>query len=1108
MLALVLAAVAQVVVAPPAGALPGFAFTRLSGADRYATAAAVATSTFSSAETVVVATGEDFPDALAAAYLAGARNAAVLLVRRHEVPLATTAALATLRTTTVILVGSTGAVGQDVQDTLAATASTAPGAPTLAVSRIGGDDRFQTMQLIAADPGPAFVGSMAGRRTALLVSGEDFPDAVATAPLSYAMRLPIILSTRAGLDPRAAAALRDLAIDQVVIAGGPGALAPAVETDLAVQGIGVSRRLAGADRSDTSRLVADFAIEAFGFSASHFNLASGERALGGSDALVLGPHGGRDLSPTLITNSSTEPGSVVGFSRGRSSTLIGAHAGGAEAALSPPMLEALAVDAGSTGARPMAGAITPISGPSTGGTAFTITGSGLTGTTAVTFCGAPASGVGVGGGGTILSGITPVRPVGSCSVVVTTPSGASAVPGGFSYLSPAPTLVTITPPSGPVAGGTQVTLAGTNLATTTTVDFCGTAVVPTSTTATAAVAVAPAHAVGSCTVTLTTTAGAVTTTFTYSDAPPPAFATIAPAEGFRTLPGSVTITGTNLGTVTGVSFCGGFPATGISVDAAGTTISARTPNIGPGPARTCSVAVATGGGTATSAADAFSFSPRRALVSHAAAGAVTAANGSSGSGPEASISANGAFVVFESTATDLVPGQVDTNGVSDTFVMNRTNGSVALISRVPGSPVTAANAASQNPVISEDGSVVVFESGATNLITGQSDTNAAADLFVFDRVSGSVTLASHAAGAATTTGNASSAMAGYRPTVSADGGVVAFGSASTNLVGGIDNNNGFDAFVFQRSTGTVTLASRSAAGPTTTGDGAIFDAPQISANGAVVAFTSRATNLVNGQIDANITFDVFAWDRAGGVVSMISSAAGRQAVGADNTSSGPTISSDGRVVAFSSAATNLVAGQLDTNTVFDVYLHDRSTVATTLVSHLPMNAAAVGNDQSAFAKISGDGRAVVFMSSATNLVPGQADVAATQDAFVFDRATAAVVLVSHSAIGNAIAVGVANAPTISASGAFVGFDSAATNLVAGQRDTNGASDAFVFDRSTASSTLVSRVAADSLTTGGGVSFFPVISGDGAAVAFTSAAPNLVAGQIDTNAALDVFGFDR
>lgn len=843
--ALTLVAVLPVTIASPAAGLPEFSFTRLSGPDRYASAATVATASFLTSETAVIATGRDFPDALAAAYLAGARDAPILLVTHQGVPQATASALATLRTAAVVIVGSTDAVSRGVEETLAATTSTAPGGGNLRVTRIGGTDRYHTMQLIASDPGPTFVGSLGGKRTALLVSGENFPDAVAMAPLSFALRVPILLTTRSGLEPRARTALRQLAIEQVVIGGGTAALDAPVERDLAEQGVAVMRRLSGIDRSDTSRLIADFAIDTFGVSAAHFNLASGEPRLGGSDAMVLGPHGGKEFSATLITNSAVDPGRVTAFTRDRATTLTSAHAGGGEAALSAELIQELSI-----------------------------------------------------------------------------------------------------------------------------------------------------------------------------------------------------------------------------------------------------------------------FAPRRALVSHSTAGGTTTPSGPSASLPEASISAAGTLVVFESAATNLVPGQIDTNGASDVFVKNRTDGTITLASRVPGSAATAANGPSRNPVISEDGSVVVFESSATNLVRGQVDGNRAPDLFVFDRGPATVTLVSHVFSSGTTTGSGASAVAGFRPTVSADGRVIAFASAAANLVDGPDNNEGSDAFVFHLDTGTVTLVSRSLAGPTTAGDGAIFESPQVSANGAVVAFTSRSTNLVAGQVDANDTFDVFVWERATGVTTMVSSPVGRPAAGANNTSSGPSLSTDGRVVVFSSAATDLVEGQLDTNATFDVYARDRRAGTMALVSHVPSNINAPGNGLSAFARVSGDARAVVFMSQAINLLPGQGDVPGSMDAFVLDRATNAVSIVSHSAASTSRAVGVANVPNISADGAFIAFDSSATDLVVGQRDTNSASDAFVYDRVTARISLVSHTPTDNTITGNAVSFFPVISSNGAAVAFSSAATNLVVGQNDTNGAADVFAFDR
>src|SRR5207302_1209332 len=150
---------------------PEFAFVRVAGANRYATAATIATTSFGSADTVMMATGANFPDALAAAYLAGADVAPVLLTTQNApVPQPTLDALGALKTKHVVLVGGTTAIGQDVQAALTTTASTNAAGGTLDVVRVAGAGRYDTMAAIAQTPPVDHVGLVGGKRTAIVAS--------------------------------------------------------------------------------------------------------------------------------------------------------------------------------------------------------------------------------------------------------------------------------------------------------------------------------------------------------------------------------------------------------------------------------------------------------------------------------------------------------------------------------------------------------------------------------------------------------------------------------------------------------------------------------------------------------------------------------------------------------------------------------------------------------------------------------------------------------------------------------------------------------------------------------------------------------------------------
>jgi len=325
----------------------------------------------------------------------------------------------------------------------------------------------------------------------------------------------------------------------------------------------------------------------------------------------------------------------------------------------------------------------------------------------------------------------------------------------------------------------------------------------------------------------------------------------------------------------------------------------------------------------------------------------------------------------------------------------------------------------------------------------------------------------------------------YRPALSADGRFVAFESWAGNLAPGVDvNNNG--VFVRDLVAGTTVLASPGIGAPP---DGKSYMAA-ISGDGRVVAFWSRASNLVAG--DTNGEEDVFTYDRVSTVVTRANvSTAGTPAEPADNgihiVGDRPALSADGRFVAFDSMAGNLVAD--DGNGLADVFVRDRQAGTTERVSlqsdgmeaSLPSGGPA----------ISDDGRYVAFWSQAA-LTPD--DVDGVFDVYVYDRQMATL-----ERIGATTA---ANPPALSGDGRFVAFESDATDLVPG--GANGRRDVYVHDRTLAETTRVS--VGPGAVQGDGDSGEPAISADGRWIAFRSAATNLVPG--DANGDDDVFLFDR
>jgi Tol biopolymer transport system component len=386
---------------------------------------------------------------------------------------------------------------------------------------------------------------------------------------------------------------------------------------------------------------------------------------------------------------------------------------------------------------------------------------------------------------------------------------------------------------------------------------------------------------------------------------------------------------------------------------------------------------------------------------------------------EPAISADGRFVAFASIASNLVAG--DLNGTIDVFVRDRRLQVTRRVSVGPGGQ--QANDNSLLPAISADGRFVVFVSSASNLVAG--DTNQLLDVFVRDRVAQVTTRVSVGPGGLQGNGDSFS----HSPVISAHGRFVAFASFASNLVAG-DTNDTEDVFVRDRK---LQVTRRESVGPGGLQANSVSLGPAISADGRFVAFWSYANNLVGG--DSNGRYDVFVRDRRVQVTRRVSVGPGGRQGNYD--SSEPTISADGRFVAFESGASNLVAG--DTNHRLDVFVRDRKLQVTRRVS--VGSGGQQANTASYFPAISADGRFVVFTSYASNLVVG--DTNGTGDVFVRDRMARVTRRVSVGP-GGQQANSRSFLAAISADGRFVAFASSASNLVAG--DTNGKVDVFVRDR--------------------------------------------------------------
>lgn len=431
-------------------------------------------------------------------------------------------------------------------------------------------------------------------------------------------------------------------------------------------------------------------------------------------------------------------------------------------------------------------------------------------------------------------------------------------------------------------------------------------------------------------------------------------------------------------------------------------------------------------------------------------------------------------------ATALLPGQVTITARSGNFSDTATLTIIGGISLVSVDSVGAQGSGNaDSPAISSDGRFVAFTSAASNLVPG--DTNGRPDIFVHDRHTGATSRVNVSSSGVESNGES------FSPSISGDGRFVAFESDASSLVTG-DNNRQSDVFVHDRQSGTTTRVSVDSTGA----EGNLgSNSASISGDGRLVAFRSRASNLVTQ--DSNGVDDIFVHDRQTGTTTLVSLTS--TGIQGNRFSFTPSISGDGRFVAFASDATNLVAN--DSNVQFDVFVRDRQLGTTTRVS---LDSSGGQGDFGSFQpSLSGDGRLVAFGSGATNLVTGDTNL--RNDIFVHDRQTGATSRVSVNSSG-VQANGDCARPSISSDGRFVTFESDATDLVAD--DTNGFTDAFLHDRQTSTTTRVSVNSAG--VQGDQRSRQPVISADGIFVAFTSRATNLING--DSNGFEDIFVTNR
>ncbi|HTG35811.1 MAG TPA: hypothetical protein VLB76_23040 [Thermoanaerobaculia bacterium] len=503
------------------------------------------------------------------------------------------------------------------------------------------------------------------------------------------------------------------------------------------------------------------------------------------------------------------------------------------------------------------------------------------------------------------------------------------------------------------------------------------------------------------------------------------------------------------------------------------------------------------------------------LLSHASGSPALSANGTSG---DAAISGDGAYVVFGSTAPDLLPGLTNAAAAYQVFLYERASGALSLVSHASGSPLVAGNGGCGRLQLSADGRWIAFASTARNLVAGQIGSASPNNAFLYDRVSKAIRLASHTSASPLTAASTETGFEGGMIALSADGRYLAFTSSAPDVVSGQMNlASGSNVFVYDRVSGGIILVSHNRDSRTTTPTHPGSRWPSLSADGRYIAFVSPGADLVPHQTDnaAAATDDVFVYDQIARTTVLASHVRGSLTTAANGRSGSPLISADGGVVAFGSFATDLAEGQADPNGFQDLFLFERRPAEVTALSQrAPELPALTPVGPSSAAGISADGRFVVFVSEAAGLVPGQVDTPysidpydgerGTWDVFLRDRTTGKTTLLSRSKASPPTAMGGGD-PALSADGSFAAFGRIPDSQ-------GGLGELYLYDRAADSLTLVNHPPGSPAQSDGYPEFRerPAFSADGRYMAYACRGCHLVPGQQSGSpgSQADIFLYDR